>query len=445
MSTKELIYSHPRIGDSAYNNLDTSPHSSPAHDPCSKYTITSQQGATSTTNHETSTKVVPKAFRKGGGKYIIHEAKWNERFEELKAFFSAHGHSDVQQVYNDNPTLGRWCKNQRYRYKVYLDLTHQSENDSIAVKKKKTAPLTKEQIGKLCTVAFKFQAINNRGWRKRKMGEQKWNEQFEELKAFYKEHGHSDVPRKDDLPLAQWCGIQRYRYRAYFDLTHQSENDSIFFAIKKKKPSPLTKEQIGLLRTVAFKFEAIYDRSRRSRKMDEQKWNKQFEELKAFYKENGHSYVPFRYNDNPTLGRWCSMQRYRYRANLELTHQSENDSIAIKKGKPSPLTKEQIDKLCTVAFNNHSRWSRKMDEQNWNKQFEELKAFYKEHGHSDVPQAYNDNPTLGRWCYKQRVRYKVYLELTHQSENDSIAVKKKKHSPLTKEQMDKLCTVFFKF
>ena len=80
------------------------------------------------------------------------------------------------------------------------------------------------------------------------------------------------------------------------------------------------------------------------------------------------------------------MQRYRYRANLELTHQSENDSIAIKKGKPSPLTKEQIDKLCTVAFNNHSRWSRKMDEQNWNKQFEELKAFYKENGHSDVPQ-----------------------------------------------------------
>jgi hypothetical protein len=35
--------------------------------------------------------------------------------------------------------------------------------------------------------------------------------------------------------------------------------------------------------------------------MDEQRWNEQFEELKAFFKENGHSAVPLRYNDNPTL------------------------------------------------------------------------------------------------------------------------------------------------
>ena len=65
---------HPCIGDSAYNNHDTSPPSSPAHDPCSNYTIPSQEGATSTANHAT-TRVVPNLSRNDAGHKHSDEQK----------------------------------------------------------------------------------------------------------------------------------------------------------------------------------------------------------------------------------------------------------------------------------------------------------------------------------------------------------------------------------
>lgn len=50
------------------------------------------------------------------------------------------------------------------------------------------------------------------------------------------------------------------------------------------------------------------------------------------------------------------------------------------------LTKEMIDKLHTVALNvNLLRFTDIHYEQSWNHRVEELKAFIKENGHTDVP------------------------------------------------------------
>ena len=178
----------------------------------------------------------------------------------------------------------------------------------------------------------------------------------------------------------------------------------------------------------------------------EQKWSMRFEELKTFFLAHGHSDVPVVYTDNPSLGRWCSTQRGRYRRYLKLTHQSKNDSTAGRRSKITPLTKEKIDKLHTVAFKFGTLGIREIKfEQKWSMRLEELKAFFLAHGHSDVPMAYTDNIALGRWCSAQRVRYREYLKLTRQSKNDSTSYKRSKTSPLTKEKIDKLHTVAFKF
>ena len=162
------------------------------------------------------------------------------------------------------------------------------------------------------------------------------------------------------------------------------------------------------------------------------------------------------YIDNPTLGQWCNTQRRRYRVK----------STASKGRKIAPLTKEQINKLYTVAFrfqaknvrrgknvafriqaNKRVRGKYKIKDYltRWNERFEELKTFYKKNGHSNVPARYQDNPPLGQWCSTQRTCYRVNLQLAHQSKSDSIAVKKPSHLPLTKEKINKLHTVAFRF
>ena len=98
------------------------------------------------------------------------EARWNERLEELKAFFSAHGHSDVPKAYKDNPPLG--CVKVLFLRKKYWELMQQLENDNstsiirhnnaeslsnrTAGKKKMNRPVPKERIEKLVSVEFKL-------------------------------------------------------------------------------------------------------------------------------------------------------------------------------------------------------------------------------------------------------------------------------------------------
>ena len=46
---------------------------------------------------------------------------WIERFEELKAYFDANGHSNVSANCKENPPLGRWVFRQRAHYRKMLE------------------------------------------------------------------------------------------------------------------------------------------------------------------------------------------------------------------------------------------------------------------------------------------------------------------------------------
>lgn len=67
----------------------------------------------------------------------------------------------------------------------------------------------------------------------------------------------------------------------------------------------------------------------------------------------------------------------------------------------------------------------------WERKFQQLQQFYREFGHSDVPQTYKLNKPLGKWCGKQREHWKARQETGS--------------STLTDERVRKLETVDFKF
>ena len=94
--------------------------------------------------------------------------------------------------------------------------------------------------------------------------------------------------------------------------------------------------------------------------------------------------MPMRYPPNPVLGRWVVSVRQRK-----------------KRGE---LTNDIIRLLDALGFS----WVRKPRGVHvpWEERINELKAFKKEHGHSNVPTTYQRNPSLAIWVYNVRQRKK---------------------------------------
>lgn len=116
-------------------------------------------------------------------------------------------------------------------------------------------------------------------------------------------------------------------------------------------------------------------------------WGAYIEELKEFYKNYGHSRVPYRYKENPELGRW--VQKLRLQENK--------------------LTGSQKKQLNNLKF----LWSsdiRKEKRKKWLLMFARLVKFQIHYGHCNVPSKYDQDPKLGRWVEVLRTQ-KGKLEL----------------------------------
>lgn len=109
-------------------------------------------------------------------------------------------------------------------------------------------------------------------------------------------------------------------------------------------------------------------------------WEARYEELVAYFNENGHSNVPSNYEENRQLATWVSSQRYLY-----------------KKGE---LSKNKQELLAKVNF------SYNPIEDYWNEMYCELVKYYKKNKHSNVPFRYEANNQLGLWVSTQRKAYK---------------------------------------
>jgi hypothetical protein len=112
------------------------------------------------------------------------ESQWEEMFNALKEYKGNHGHCNIPQQWAENKRLAGWVGKQRQDYR-----------------KEK---LNKDQINLLKEIGFV--------WEPRDIN---WEEMFDALREFKKNHGHCNVPSgwSGNQRLANWVAVQRQFYR----------------------------------------------------------------------------------------------------------------------------------------------------------------------------------------------------------------------------------------
>jgi hypothetical protein len=114
------------------------------------------------------------ALEKLGFVWNTHQASWDEKYEELRVFVEENGHALV----HIDTDLGKWLNKRCCKYRQ--------------------GKLSQEETQKL-----EAQGVI---WDRRDV---RWEENYQQLVQFEKEHGHTLVPRSH--PLGQWVLTQRHR------------------------------------------------------------------------------------------------------------------------------------------------------------------------------------------------------------------------------------------
>lgn len=114
---------------------------------------------------------------------------------------------------------------------------------------------------------------------------------------------------------------------------------------------------------------------------DGDKWKPMISAFDDYVRRTGSGLVPANYPDNPQLGRWVAMIRYRHKL-------GEFDSALVA----------ELDQKGFV-------WS--PSEQLWNAMFRELLTFRAKAGHCEVPADWPDSRRLASWVSNQRHQHKL--------------------------------------
>jgi hypothetical protein len=148
----------------------------------------------------------------------LNSGQWFQKFQELVRYKKKYGNCLVPYKCLHHESLALWVKRQRYQYKLREE--------------GKKSNLTDERIAALEELGFVWSSYGAR-----------WEDRFEELKAFIQEYGHCNVPKQDvkSRQLAMWVKSQR---------NHNSSKAS-----KGKKGTILTPERIEKLNEASFRWE----------------------------------------------------------------------------------------------------------------------------------------------------------------------------------------------
>jgi hypothetical protein len=206
-----------------------------------------------------------------------------------------------------------------------------------------------------------------------------WNEIFDNLKDSVQANGTKDANALCNLLL------QRLQHHHRFQ---NSKNDPGL----SRRSTDDQQEKLNLLRFFSEDLRQLNDMASVWDRL-EHLWTKRYEELLEYYVEHGHSMVPTDGRTHKQLGRWVSTQRQLYKQSLQGT---------LPKG--TFFSNKQIRLLQEVDF----VWDPL--ENYWTKLYEELVEYYKEHGHSMVPNRSQTHQELGTWVTRQRGIYKKRIQ-----------------------------------
>ena len=309
---------------------------------------------------------------------------WEQLFIRLVAFKKQYGHCNVIRSWKQDQSLATWVNTQRTD--------------------KAKGQLLPERLRRLNSLGFDWDPNKTRD-----------EEMCTRLVAFKKQYGHCNVPHlwKQDRPLSHWVAVQR----------RCKEND--------KLPS----ERLRRLEALGFDWDP-----------NKTRWEKFYTRLMAFKKQHGHCKVSFAWGKDPSLGKWVLRQRQdkakgrllperlrrlnaqgftwdadsaqweemynrlriykkwhgdcnvpgNWRQDPSLRSWVQTQRIFKAKGQLSP---EYIRRLDAQGFN----WDTNRVQQ-WDAMYGKLRTYKNRHGDCNVPQAWEQDQSLGTWVGTQRQR-----------------------------------------
>jgi len=148
----------------------------------------------------------------------VFDLMWQQRYDELIAFWKKYGHCCVPQRYIPNQALGKWVHKQRQEFRKKRDGG--------------TSSLTPYRIEALQKIGFQVDTKNR--------AEALWQQRYKELVQFRKAQGHCNVPQKffPNKALGKWVHRQRHEFKK----------------LRHGEPSFLTNERIEALDTIGFQI-----------------------------------------------------------------------------------------------------------------------------------------------------------------------------------------------
>ena len=228
---------------------------------------------------------------KKGNNTAEDEFSWFQYYQSLQAFKEKVGHSHVKRRQDSNFKIGN---------RSVKSLARWGQKQRANKRAGTIEPYQEELLNR---VDFEWTP-------KQGPDGTKWWARYEELKKYKETHGNCNVARREGK-LGYWVGAQRTQYR----------NN-----LNGKIPA-LTQERIGLLNELGFDW---------GEEVNYTAWDSRFEELKEYKLKHGHANVPWRWIHNRPLAHWVVTQRNKYKA--------------LKDGKQTNLTQEQIEKMESIGF-----------------------------------------------------------------------------------------------
>ena len=295
----------------------------------------------------------------------------DQRIEALKIFKEQHGHC------NATGGLGTWCRAVRNAHNSLQRAGIRMEEDLLR---------RLEEIG----FDFNPEQKSQRGQHKRKA----FDEQFDLLKEFKKQHGHCK-PGKTDVSLNNWCSNVKYAHRSL----QRGESKGI----------KLDEERIRRLEQIGFHFDSIkipnpgspgVEKIRSSRGS----FDKNLEDLRKFKEIHGHC-NPSKQDDG-SLGQWCANIRaaygYKQRGESKKGMKLDDDRIRRLEEMGFLMLPTNCRRRSTSPHITHDV------DHGFDLRLQELRAYKKENGHCN-PRICGRNlnyASLTNWCCNLRSAYK---------------------------------------
>ena len=209
---------------------------------------------------------IPKPL--SGEKPLTGEKYFETMFQALIEYKQEHGDCLVPQRFRENRKLAEWVSEQRMAYN--------------------REGLAPERVRRLCEIGFEWDPVNTR-----------WEEMFQQLVEFKKEHNHTNVPQRSGKykELGTWVRNQRGA---------------------KRDKRPIMVERAKRLDEIGFVWQLV----------ERNAWERMLERLVEFKKIHGHCNVPQKAGENKRLGKWVNSQRTaNFRGKITPTRKQQLDSI----------------------------------------------------------------------------------------------------------------------